>query len=162
MLKFLLLGVVVMLGQAHGQNHTVINNGLSFPANGPCTPVSGYSGICGDDPNWTGSPTFTFYDASGNKTSLQTLLEGIVGPQGATGPQGQTGATGATGPAGAQGQQGLAGTPGAQGIQGIPGVIVGQTVSGSGSMTCAPVNATVNKGFTCTFTNLSFKVTGIQ
>src|SRR5277367_3548741 len=98
MRKTLFLGVIVAIGQAQGQNHVVVQNGLSFPANGPCPPVSGYSGVCGDDPNWTGQATFTFYDQNGNKTTLQQLLTGIMGPQGAPGAPGQQGPQGEQGP----------------------------------------------------------------
>lgn len=88
--------------------------------------------------------------------------QGPVGPQGPQGVQGPQGAQGATGPQGPAGADGATGPQGPQGIQGPPGVIVGNTVSGTGSVTCAPASGTVKAGFTCNFTNLSFKITGIQ
>lgn len=144
---------------------TPINGGYAFPSNGPCTPVPGSTGICNDDGN------FVWYDVNGNKTPFSVMIgpPGPAGPQGTSGvqgPQGLTGAQGDVGPQGIQGLQGATGqqgTTGAQGPQGVPGVIVGNIISGPGSMSCAPFPGhTVGSGFVCTFTNLIFKVTSIN
>jgi hypothetical protein len=64
---------------------------------------------------------------------------------------------------GPQGIQGPVGPVGPMGLTGPPGVIVGSTVTASGSMTCAPARGySVPSGFTCTFTNLTFKINSIH
>lgn len=62
----------------------------------------------------------------------------------------------------ATGVPGPAGQNGANGSNGTPGILVGQTVVGSGTMTCGKAKGTVQSGFVCTFTDLTFKVTSIQ
>lgn len=65
-------------------------------------------------------------------SSVQTKINAVAGPQGATGaagPQGPAGVQGATGPAGAQGPAGVAGATGAAGSQGPAGA-VGATGAG--------------------------------
>ena len=52
-----------------------------------------------------------------------TLITGIQGPQGSTGPQGLQGISGSMGPQGIQGIQGIQGESGLQGSQGISGSI---------------------------------------
>jgi hypothetical protein len=52
-------------------------------------------------------------------TQSTAMLNGLTGPQGASGPQGPQGANGATGPTGATGAQGIQGATGAQGIAGV-------------------------------------------
>ena len=86
-----------------------VNQGFAFPPNGPCSPAPGAAVFCGDQPNGSGPVIFTFYDASGNKTTLTQLLNGITGPQGPQGLQGIQGATGPQGPSGPTGPQGPAG-----------------------------------------------------
>jgi hypothetical protein len=52
-------------------------------------------------------------------TQSTAMLNGLTGPQGASGPQGPQGSAGASGPAGASGAQGVQGATGAQGIAGV-------------------------------------------
>ena len=54
-------------------------------------------------------------------STVQTKINAVAGPTGATGPQGPTGAVGATGALGATGLMGATGPQGASGIQGMTG-----------------------------------------
>lgn len=63
-----------------------------------------------------------FYSKTGGELILNGVLEGIQGPQGATGQQGLQGPKGDTGAQGLQGAQGLTGVQGIAGPQGIRGV----------------------------------------
>ena len=108
------------------------NWGWVMPPNGPCVPWPNAAGICSDNPNGV----FTLYDVTGKKTTLQTLLSGIVGP---AGPPGQaatvqigTVTTGSPGSQASVTNSGSssaavlnfsipAGQTGQQGPQGVPG-----------------------------------------
>src|SRR5271169_6332644 len=82
--------------------HAVVQWGIAWPANGPCSPLPNSVGVCGDDPQYSGQPTLTLYDGAGKKYTPASLQ----GQTGATGPQGQPGATGPAGATGATGLQG--------------------------------------------------------
>jgi hypothetical protein len=93
-MKTLLLSIIIAFG-SHALGQTAPqNNGLSWAPNGVCTPYAGMSGMCGDQVNGIGPVIFTFYDASGNKTTLQQLLTGITGPKGDKGDAGAPGPSG--------------------------------------------------------------------
>ena len=63
--------------------------------------------------------------------AVQTKLNSVTGPQGATGPQGPSGVTGAQGATGVSGTQGASGTPGTQGATGAQGVAGSQGMTGA-------------------------------
>lgn len=70
----------------------------------------------------TGNPNNgEFYSKTGGELILNGVLEGIQGPQGATGQQGVQGPKGDTGIQGLQGPKGLTGAQGIAGEQGIRG-----------------------------------------
>ena len=130
-----------------------VNNGLSFPDNGPCS-APGMPAVCND------SGDLGWYNDSGVLTHFKDMI-GQPGPQGPQGPQGLQGPQGNPGPTGPTGPQGLQGP---QGVPGTPGVIVGNTITfGPGSIYCEPTSkGNVQKGFTCSFTGFSVPVTGIK
>lgn len=149
LLGVLLVGCLAWLGA------NALNSGIGLPDNGPCAPFPGEAGVCSD----SGIPSV--YDAQGVIYHLP--VAGPPGPQGTPGAQGPAGAPGANGQAGAQGPPGPQGAPGPAGPQGAPGVVIGQTITGSISMTCAPdKNHSVPTGFICTATDAALKVANIQ
>lgn len=139
-LRTLLFTVLLTMGtHAKGQSAPV-NSGIGFSPNGPCTPYVMQPGICGDQTG-TGAPVFTFYTASGQKVTLDQIIQAITLGTGPQGPPGQNGAQGNAGPQG---------NPGAPGPAGPPGQSMPQTFT----LTCQPAKGqTVGSGFTtkCTW-----------
>ena len=84
-MKRVCIFLLLLVATAALAQNVVKQAGISYGANGPCSPILGTVGYCGDDPTWSGVPQLVFYDALGNKYPLTSF---IVPTQGPAGPPG--------------------------------------------------------------------------
>lgn len=118
-----------------------VNRGWGMFPNGPCQPPPGFVGFCPNQHIVNGS-LVTDFDWFGVDGILHPFVAAAIGTPGPKGDKGD---------------------PGPQGPAGPAGLIAGSVISASpGSVTCAPTKGSVNAGFTCNFSNLTFKVGTIK